>query len=83
MHAQLLTVSLPLPGAPTPLPLSPEAVRQVEEALTTTLKTMRRALDPGCAEAGELEYVSWMPRRADPGALEYASWIRRLRDART
>ena len=80
MHAQLLTVSLPSQAAPAPLP--PEALRRVEEALTATLETMRRALGPGSADAGELEYASWLPGRADPGALEYASWIRRLRATR-
>ena len=83
MNASLPTVSLPSPAATasTP-PLSLESLRRVEQVLAATLEALRGGLDADRATAAELEYASWLPRRAAPGALEYASWIRRLRATR-
>jgi hypothetical protein len=69
-----------------PHPLTPQALLEVEHAVTQTLNMLRRDLvgagSGAAAEyaaqrlgAAEIEYASWMP---DRGAIEVASWAQHL-----
>jgi hypothetical protein len=81
--------TLPVAGgvpAVLTLPLTPRALRDLDQAVSGSLGVLLRgmyrdtaadALLP--ADAGAVEYASWMP---DPGAVEMASWSASLRSAR-
>ena len=81
-----LSASSPVPALLTlPQPLTPQALLDLERAVSHTLDMLRRDLlsagaAPGQAaqrpEAAEIEYASWMP---DRGAIEVASWAQHLR----
>jgi hypothetical protein len=74
-----------------PHPLTARALQALEQALVANLGMLRRDLcsadqaahpadEPSLhADAGDLEYRSWMP---DAGALEYASWAAQLQTTR-
>ncbi|MEQ1657791.1 MAG: hypothetical protein ABL896_03345 [Hylemonella sp.] len=72
MTAQQLTVSLPGAGPAVlslPQPLTCESLRQLEQALASTLEQVRCEMcGDNAAEPGVLEYTSWMPamHRAQP-----------------
>lgn len=60
-----LELTVPLPGNRTALltvpgPLTPETLHRVEQALDERLGSLRRDLSGGGADAGALEYESWM-----------------------
>jgi hypothetical protein len=81
--------TLPVAGAVPAvltLPLTPQALRDLDQAVSGSLGVLLRemygdtaadALRP--ADAGAVEYASWMP---DPGAVEMASWSTSLHSAR-
>lgn len=83
-----LSVSGTAPALLTlPQPLTPQALLEVENAVSRTLGMLRRDLlgtGIGAApehaarplDAAEIEYASWMP---DRGAIEVASWASHLR----
>ena len=94
MTPQQLKLSVPdaTPAILTlPYPLTAQALQALEQALVANLGVLRRDLcgtdEPSdragntsvSADAGELEYRSWMP---DAGALEYASWTAQLLSSR-
>jgi hypothetical protein len=74
MNARLMTVTLPDHAAATltvPLPLTRQALRGLEQALSAALGSLHR--DAGGDTGSEAD---------DAGAIEYASWLRQLRAAR-
>lgn len=87
-----LILTLPASGhAPAlltlPQPLTAQALRDLEQAVTDTLALLGRDLfahspEAACghslsrAEAAEIEYASWMP---DRGALEFDSWAAHMK----
>jgi len=49
-----------------PLPLTPEALQELESSVLTALGALRRDIDGGAVDAGEIEYASWL--REPPSA---------------
>lgn len=86
-----LQLNLPVSGAvpailTLPLPLTPQALRDLDHAVSGTLGMLLRDLCGDAAgravqptDAGAIEYASWMP---NPGAVEMASWATQLQPAR-
>lgn len=86
-----LQLTLPVSGAvpavlTLPLPLTPQALRELDLAVSGTLGMLLRDLCGLAADravqptdASAIEYASWMP---DPGAVEMASWAAQLQPAR-
>jgi hypothetical protein len=82
-----LPVSGAMPAVLTlPLPLTPQALRDLDQAVSGSLGMLLRDLCGDAAasaqrptDAGAIEYASWMP---DPGALEMASWATQLQPTR-
>ena len=84
-----LQLTLPVSGAVPAnltLALTPQALQELEHAVSGTLGMLLRDLCGLAAvravqptDAGAIEYASWMP---DPGAVEMASWAAQLQPAR-
>lgn len=45
-----------------PDPVSLETIELIQQALVQTLRSFQRSVVPGTAEAGRVEYESWLPR---------------------
>ena len=86
-----LQLNLPVSGAmpvvlTLPLPLTPQALRDLDQAVSGGLGMLLRDLCGDVAartqrptDVGAIEYASWMP---DPGAVEMALWATQLQSIR-
>lgn len=83
VHLSLSTTGAASAVLTLPQPLTPQALRELEQALDGTLDRLRSGLRGAGAvalalrrpDAGDIEYASWLP---DRGAIEVASWSAHL-----